>query len=219
MSHPGRRTPSYLTSVLNSLRSFVLTAALAGLAGAQGPPASPPSPTLRPGDVLQLNFWREPKLSGEYAVDRSGSVVLPILGSRRVSDAPWPVVLDSLVAAFDAQLAPGSVSITPLRRLYVLGSVKSPGVFMADPEISLAGAVAMAGGATSEGDLRRVRIVRDGVTLVARVSVDQPASPDDLRSGDQIYVDRRSWFDRNSAVTLSSLAGFAGVLLTVILLR
>ena len=49
-----------------------------------------------------------------------------------------------------------------MRRVQVLGEVTKPGVYLADPTVSLAGLVALAGGATPGGDLHRIRVVRAG---------------------------------------------------------
>jgi hypothetical protein len=35
---------------------------------------------LRPGDVIRLNIWREPDMSGEYVIDEAGSVIFPRVG-------------------------------------------------------------------------------------------------------------------------------------------
>lgn len=120
---------------------------------------------LRPGDVVQVLVWREKDLSGEFVVDPTGRVVLPMLGERVVTDRGWGLVKDDLLAAYALELRNPSVELTPLRRVFVLGEVTEPGVYDLDPAMSLAGAVAMAGGANPQGDLRKVKILRDG-TLV-----------------------------------------------------
>src|SRR5262249_36593226 len=37
------------------------------------------SAPLGPGDAIRTTFWREPQMSGEYRVDETGTVVLPLL--------------------------------------------------------------------------------------------------------------------------------------------
>ena len=37
---------------------------------------------LAPGDAIQLAFSREPDLGGDFPVDESGAVVLPLLGTK-----------------------------------------------------------------------------------------------------------------------------------------
>src|SRR3954465_13162128 len=55
---------------------------------------------LRPGDVVRLRVWREPGLTGEFAVDETGAVVLPKIGPMQVTaDAPM-VVKSKIIASY-----------------------------------------------------------------------------------------------------------------------
>lgn len=213
-----------LTGYIHTVYRFFASLAVIGLvtlapaADAQEQPAG--AFTLQPGDVLVVSFWREPKLGGEFPVDERGQVALPILGRRTVTSRPWPELRDTLMAQYARELAnPGDVQILPMRRVFVLGSVTKPGAYLADPTASIAAAVALAGGATVDGSLNRVRVVRDGETVVRRVAVDSPLAAANVRSGDQVFVDRRGWLDRNSAVALSTFVGLAGVIVTLIVFR
>jgi protein involved in polysaccharide export with SLBB domain len=175
--------------------------------------------TLRPGDVVKIQIWREPDLSGSFPVDESGIVVLPLLGEQRVSDVPIDQVRNVLVAQYREYLRNPSITITPLRRIQVLGEVNLPGVYEVDPTITLAGAVALAGGATPMGDLNRIRLVRGHTVLRERVAAGEALDDVDVRSGDHVLVDRRSWFERNStfliSVGLSVPSVIAGILALV----
>jgi protein involved in polysaccharide export with SLBB domain len=174
---------------------------------------------LQSGDAVQVKIWREPGLSGEFGVNDRGEVVFPLIGTRNVTGQPWAQVRDTLLAAFRRELRDPDVGLVPLRRVYVLGSVDKPGIFFADPLGTFAQAIAMAGGATTEGDPTHIRVVRGGTTVVPRIALDAVMSATDLRSGDQIFVERRSWFDRNSAAVVGAGAGLLGVIATLILIR
>jgi polysaccharide export outer membrane protein len=202
-------------------RILIFTAILAVLAGSKSATAqgAPAGLTLRPGDVVKVALPREPLLSGEFVVDERGSVALPVLGTRSVTHAPWSTVRDTLLAAYARELADPSVGLLAFHRVFVLGSVSKPGAYLADPSLTLAGAVALAGGASPEGDLRRLRVLRDGQTLFTREAIDSPLAQAEIRSGDQIFVDRRSWFDRNSATAVSAFVGIAGVIVTLLVFR
>ena len=166
---------------------------------------------LQSGDVVRVAIWREPTLNGDFPLDERGMVQLPLLGFRAVTMQPWTDVRDALLAEYRRQLRAESIALTPLRRIYVLGAVERPGVYMMDPTFELRGIVSMAGGATMEGSLDHVRILRDGATVAKDISLTQTALDFGVRSGDQIFVDRRSWADRNSALLLSSFLSLAGV--------
>src|SRR5439155_267477 len=106
---------------------------------------------------------------------------------------------DSVLAEYHRQLRNPSVTLTPLRRVQVLGEVTKPGQFLADPTLSLAGLVALAGGATPNGDLRHVRVVRAGRVIIESASVESILLQAGIHSNDQVFVDRRSWLERNGA--------------------
>lgn len=174
---------------------------------------------LQPGDAIQLKIWREPELSGDFLVNDRGEAVFPLIGTRLIAGRPWSEVRDTLLAAFRLELRDPDIGLVPLRRVYVLGSVDKPGIFYTDPLGTFAQAIAMAGGTTADGDPTRIRVVRRGTTVVPRTSLDAAMSATDLRSGDQIFVERRSWFDRNSAAVIGAGAGLLGVIATLVLIR
>jgi protein involved in polysaccharide export with SLBB domain len=170
---------------------------------------------LLPGDLLSVQIVGEKELTGQFLVDDRGMVVLPLLGARSVTWAPWSQVRDSLFAAYARELRIPSVQVTPLRRVTVLGHVNLAGMHMVDPHVTLAGAIAMAQGASPDGDLRRIRVVRDGRTLVDGPALETSVSRLGIRSGDEIFVGRRGWWDRNSGTVVGALISAVALLVTV----
>lgn len=160
---------------------------------------------LQPGDVLEVLIWREEDLSGEFPVDETGAVTLPLLGRRVVADLPLAKLRDTLIGAYTVHLNNPSITITPLRRIFVLGEVNKPGLYQANPTITLAGAIALAEGATSDGDISRIRLVREGTVVRERLGAGERLSAIDVRSGDQIYVEERGVFEKNRGLFLNSL--------------
>jgi polysaccharide biosynthesis/export protein VpsN len=161
--------------------------------------------TLQAGDVLRVEIWREDDLSGDFPVDEMGIVTLPLLGDKDVNGVPLRDLRDQLVSEYRIQLRNPSISITPLRRVHVLGNVNQPGMYMIDPTVSLAGAVALAGGASAQGDLRRLRIARGGEIIRDGVPAEATLAQIDVQSGDQLFVERRGWFERNQNFLISTM--------------
>ena len=155
-------------------------------------------------------------MSGRFIVDESGVVTLPLLGRIDVTGTTVRELRDDLLARYQVELRNPSINITPLRRVYVLGEVNEPGLMAVDPTVSLAGAVAMAGGANQEGDLRRIQIMRDGEVLFTEVEPHVDLVSIDIRSGDQIFVERRPWLDRHSTFLVSATLGAAGILIQLL---
>lgn len=172
--------------------------------------------TLSPGDIIRVQIYQEPEISGEYPVDEEGRVVLPLIGEKRVTGIPIRRLREMLLEDFRAHLRNPSILITPLRRVNVLGEVNKPGLYPIDPTVTLAGAIALAGGANPTGDLRRVRIVRDGQIIRERVGVAETLSAADIRSNDQIIVERRSWFERNSTFVVSTLISVTSIVIALL---
>lgn len=201
-----------------SMKLLVLAAvvAIAGRAPDTAAQAARPVVVLRPGDALRVEIWREADLSGEFLVNEDGVVTLPLLGDRRVIGVPIPELRDSLISLYRAELRNPAIEIIPLRRVYVLGEVNRPGLHAVDPTVSLAGAVALAGGANPQGDIRRIRVIRDNEVILHGISIETALSAVDIRSGDQIFIDRRGWFERNSTVLISGALGLTSIVISLL---
>lgn len=189
---------------------------LQNVAAAQTATESAAETSLQPGDLIRIQVWRETDLGGDFLVNPDGSVTLPLLGTLQVLGVPLDDLRDQLIERYSVHLRNPSINITPLRRINVIGEVQRPGQYTVDPTVSLAGAVALAGGANSNGDLSRIRILRDGQIFRERVGAGETLTDADIRSGDQIVVDRRSWFERNSTFVISTLISVTSIVITII---
>jgi polysaccharide biosynthesis/export protein len=181
---------------------WVLTIAPPGWA--QSPVAAAPDLTpLAPGDAIRTTFWREPQMNGEYRVDETGTVLLPLLGARRVQGVVPTQLKVQLASDYGRQLrSPEDVQIVLLRRVRVLGAVKQPGLYLVDPTMTLGDVIALAGGATGTGKLNGIRIMRNGREIRTDQDV-QTRVGEQLSSGDQILVPERSWFSRQGVFLLA----------------
>ncbi len=162
------------------------------------------SAALHPGDIVRLRIWREPDLSGDYAIDGNGVVTFPMLGPMRVLDESTSSLQARLIAGYQEFLRNPSIEVMLLRRVNILGAVRTPGLYPVDPTMTIADAVALAGGATPDGDRRKVELVRDGRRIEVRLADAVRVANLPLRSGDQIFVPERSWFARNQRVIISA---------------
>ncbi len=183
-------------------------------------PSSADSPVARslllPGDALQIRIWREPDLSGEFVVDEEGVVTLPMLGRVTAVDVSIADLRGLLITQYSEELRNPSIAITPVRRVYVLGEVNRPGMYGLDPTASLASAVALAGGANRDGDLRKLTLIRGDERLLSGVDPMADLLSTGTRSGDQIFVERRSWLERNQQFVATTVLGVAGIAVALI---
>ena len=162
---------------------------------------------IKPGDIIRLEVWREPEWSGQYQVDEAGIVVFPRIGEYAVLDETPESLQAKLLAAYRQYLINPSIDVTVLRRIRIMGAVQRPDLYPVHPTITIADAIALAGGVTPQGDPNKAYLIRGSERLTT--TLDQTAIIADLpiRSGDQIFIPERSWFSRNSNVVAAALAG------------
>jgi polysaccharide export outer membrane protein len=215
------------------MHAVLALALLAGSARAQeqrtaAVPVAPPAPPtatspsdgdttqfLRPGDVVRLKIWREPDLSGDFAVDERGIAVLPRLGPTRVTDQTPAALRASLISAYAQFLAQPSIEVILMRRVKVMGAVKNPGLYLTDPTMSIGDALALAGGTTSDANLKKLRLIRDGHEVPLHVTSTTRLADSPVRSGDQLDVPERSWLSKNGYF----VGGILSAAVTIIAIR
>ena len=166
------------------------------------------SSALHPGDVLRVRILREPDLSGEFTIDETGVVMLPKLGPVRAVDEPVAALKARIIESF-ARYVTQPVEVTPVLRVRVLGAVRTPGIYKVEPAMTLADAIALAGGTTPTANDNRVRLIRDGQTLDVTLTPNAAMADSPLRSGDQLYVPERSWLSRNPGVLAGAVSATA----------
>jgi len=162
-----------------------------------------------------LRIWREPDLSGDYDVDESGQAVFPKVGPLKVTGMSPEGLKDTLVKAYQVFLRNPAVEVRLLRRVNILGAVRTPGLYQVDPTMSLADAAALAGGAASDGSPDKVDLIRDGAKLPVVLSRKTRLADTPLQSGDQLYFRQRSWMSRNTGVLAGLLTATAGIIVTL----
>jgi polysaccharide export outer membrane protein len=175
---------------------LLATVMVPGLLHAQVDPA-PPETRLVPGDVIRLNIWREPDLTGEFLVQEDGKAVLPKIGPVHVTDYTPSDLKSQLVAEYSKTLRNPSIEIVVLRRILISGEVGVEGVYPVDPTMSLVDALALAGGPSPSGKKDRVILIRDDREI--EIDLDDPLEARNvaLQSGDQLVVPRATAWVRN----------------------
>lgn len=149
-----------------SVMALMLVAACA--AGPQGPelasPASPQGYRLGAGDRVAVTVFGEKDMTGEYDIDDTGNLPLPLVGAVKV-DNMTPRQAEQAVAK---QLTQGklinnpqvTLSVIRYRPVYILGEVQRPGAYPYQSGMSILNAVALAGGYTYRAQTKRIEVVR-----------------------------------------------------------
>jgi len=171
---------------------------------------------LYPGDIVRLRIYREPDLSGDYEVNAEGMAVFPKIGSVHVNQITTDSLQRLLVTTYAQYLRDPAIEVTPLRRVTVLGAVKNPGVYPVDPTMSIADAVALAGGPSADGNQKKVQLIRGGKKENVTITAHQQIAQTPIRSGDELYVPERSWIARNGYIVGAAI-GAATIITTTII--
>jgi polysaccharide export outer membrane protein len=120
---------------------------------------------IAPLDTLKINVFQVPDLSGEYSVDLTGHIAMPLVGNVRAVDMTTMQLQQALKTKLEVAYLKNpdvTVGITKSNgsNITVDGSVRSPGVFPVSGRITLIQAVAMAKGMDQAANERRVAIFR-----------------------------------------------------------
>lgn len=172
---------------------------------------------IQPGDIIRLQIWREPDLSGEFAVDQAGTVTFPMLGPVSITNETAVSLKARLVTAYQEYLRNPSIEVTLLRRINILGAVKTPGLYPVDPTMTIADALALAGGATPDGNRHEIELIRGGQRTTVKLADALRISDLALRSGDQLFVPERSWISRNPGLIATAVSAGVSLIIAVFL--
>lgn len=188
-----RRAPALLVLTL----CVLLTACGGGLPSEMAPAkASLPGEgyLLEPGNRVRVIVYNEPALSGDFTVDASGNIAVPLAGGIPSSGVTAKVLAkrieDALIRGGFLKEPQVSVEIQTFRPYYVLGEVRQPGEFPYTTGVTVLGAIARAGGY----DYR----AREGEVLLVREVDGQPKEfraneRTQLQPGDIVKVQQRAY--------------------------
>jgi polysaccharide export outer membrane protein len=190
---------------------LVLLLALAPACATTHPPydyASEPDPRkgefiLGPSDVLKITVWRNPELSTDGIVRPDGTVSMPLAGDLQAAGRTTGQVREEIVKRLRGYIKDESLSVTVAvsainsYRFVVSGNVERPGAYTANHYVTVAEAMALAGGPNRFADPAGTVIIRHNPAGGSkRIPVDYPGVlagkvPQEnlpLLAGDTIYV-------------------------------
>ena len=155
---------------------------------------------IAPMDTLTVKIFKMPDLSGDYQVDLTGQISMPLIGEVRAVDLTTAELDSRLTGAYGSRYLENpdiSVGVKSSTRASVTvdGSVAKAGSIPISGSTTLMQAVAQAGGTTENANARRVAIFRQigGQRQVAAfdlVAIRRGESPDPaVYPGDIIVVD------------------------------
>ncbi|MBP7551106.1 MAG: polysaccharide biosynthesis/export family protein [Gemmatimonadaceae bacterium] len=170
--------------------------------------------TTQPGDIVRVNVWREPELSGDLLVQNDSTAIVPSLGRMKLGGLTADSLNSLIITRFRDRIVNTPVDVRLIRPVPVFGSVRAPGVYPVDPTSTAIQVIARAGGTVGAEGLPRVQLLRfDGTKL--NLTVEQSLGAFDLRSGDAIFVQDQSFWIRNQR-QITTVAAVSTIIASVI---
>jgi len=113
---------------------------------------------------------------GDFTVDSSGGVFLPIIGFIHVSDKTVEEVGKEIASKMQAKVGlaeppSASVQVVKYRPFYVTGMVEKPGEYDYRPDLSVLQAVSIAGGFYRSQDAATIGYVRDAMSQFSGLNI------------------------------------------------
>lgn len=175
------------------------------LAGCQSTPAAQQAATatdaatprsvqaykLGAGDQVRITVFNHVDLSGEFEVDGSGTIALPLIGQVQAIDLTTRELEVRLTERYsDGFLKEPRVNaeVMTYRPFYILGEVSTPGEYPYTSGLSVINAVAAAGGFSYRANKKIVYIKTAEGTQEIKYPLDAATM---VQPGDTIRVDER----------------------------
>ena len=168
---------------------------------------------LRPGNVLQISIWPDNALGGDFPIEDTGIIYLPMLGPIPVDGLPLSEFRSELRERYSLVMQSPVVTITPFFEVSVLGAVRQPGLYQIIPSQSVFSVISLAGGFLPEAKEDEVRVVGDaGVRYLDAESVLESGgelSRLRLQTNDQVIIPEANPITTGSVLSVIQSLGIA----------
>lgn len=156
------------------------------------------------GDELDIFVWRHPDFSRKAIVNPDGNISFALLGEVEVAGLTYNEFRDELMDRMSGLLREPRIAINVIKvsdeKIYVMGWVKQPGVYVWNSQMNVVEAIARAGGtvkdvagphnvfvASGDADNPEIRIV-DYLSIMRDGNLKDNVP---LRRGDIVYVPKQ----------------------------
>ena len=107
---------------------------------------------LGPEDVLEISVWKDEALTRQVMVRPDGKISFPLIGDIQVSGLNVEELRQRVQKKLQKYVPDAPVSVLLVKiaspKIYIIGKVNRPGVFIMGQPLSITQALAMAGGVT-----------------------------------------------------------------------
>src|SRR5215475_6524904 len=182
-----------LSLLLFSLALITWSISFSASAQQQASSAAPTAGTyiLGPNDRVRVKVYGEADITGEYEVDSTGQISVPLAGHIKADGLTTKQLERSIASALAKGIVRDprvNVEVALYRPYYILGEVKKSGEYPYRLGLTVLDAVASAGGFTYRANESKVYVRRAGSGAEQSYSLDSPIM---VYPGDNIRVPER----------------------------
>ena len=131
--------------------------------------ATTPDYRLAAGDKLRIEVYKDTQLSQSLQIRPDGKVTLPLVGDIAAAGRTSVELRDAIAKSLEEYIAKPVVTVivteTTPQVVYITGEVNKPGALpVANGQMSIIQAIAMAGGFTDFANKKDIRVLRKGAS-------------------------------------------------------
>ncbi len=155
---------------------------------------------LGPGDVLEISVWKDEALTRQVVVRPDGKVSFPLVGDIQAKGRTVEELRQAVEDKTKAFVPDAPVTVVVMEvgspKVYVVGKVARPGLYVMAETLRVMQVLAMAGGMTSFADKDDILIIREkyGMQRTFKFNYSKVADGKDLeqniclKPGDTVVV-------------------------------
>ncbi|MEO0266077.1 MAG: SLBB domain-containing protein [candidate division WOR-3 bacterium] len=150
---------------------------------------------LVPGDGIVIKSTNYRELNDTILVISDTTAELPYIGSIKVGHLHEENLRTFFVDTYSKYLKDPDITVFPVYRVIVIGRVNRPGIYYLPSFASLADVIAIAGGPTSDGSTRKIKILNENkvfyVNLSATIKRGESIRDLNIKSGTIVMVPKK----------------------------
>ncbi len=120
--------------------------------------------TVQPGDILEINVWKEEGLLQEVLVRPDGGVSFPLVGDFTAQGLSLGEIEATVSEKLSQYIADPVVTVSAKQllgnKIYVIGKVNRPGEYPTNRNVDVMQVLSMAGGMTTFASFNDIKILR-----------------------------------------------------------
>ena len=119
---------------------------------------------VQPGDTIEVSVWKEPDLQRTTVVRPDGRFTFPLAGEVQASGRSASEIRTDIETRLKSFISEPVVTVSVPQvegnRIYVIGQVNKPGMFVMNPRVNVVQALSLAAGTTPFAKLDDIIVIR-----------------------------------------------------------